>query len=132
MILLTILWIIYSITEAYEDSQYDVIFNHKPTVYPRIITGILVTYTWHGLTDLPLLSLKMLSFPLLLAALFWFVFELSNNLFRGNYFYFIGTTADTDKWLKPYELPVFCFRVWLVAFAYCLYYYSEILKTVYY
>ena len=129
MILFTLLWILYSISEAYEDSEYSVIYNHKPTVYPRLITGAICMYTWQGLTEYGWLSIKMLSFPLLLASVFWFVFELSRNLFKGNYFYYVGSTATSDRWLKRYELPIFFVRMWLVALAYCLYYYFELAAT---
>lgn len=130
MIILLILWVLYSISEAYEDSQYEVIYDHKPTLWPRLATGALVYFTWQGLTGYPWLSLKMLSFPLVLASVFWFVFELSGNLFRGNYFFYIGTTATLDKKLKKYEFPVFWVRLWLVGFFLALYYYYEILATI--
>ena len=130
MIILLILWTIYSISEAYEDSQYEVIWDHKPTMYPRIAVGALVYFTWQGLTELPWLSIEMISFPFVLASVFWFVFELSGNLFRKNYFFYIGTTSTVDEWLKKYEWPVFWLRLWLAVFFIMLYYYKAIMASI--
>lgn len=119
-----ILWALYSVSEAYEDSQYTVILNHKPTVYPRIITGLMVLLLWCGLQNHP--WLQCIAFGFVLASVFWFAFELSGNLFRGHYFYYIGTTASSDRALKKYELPVFWVRVFLIGLAFALYYYDQL------
>jgi hypothetical protein len=132
MIILVFLWILFSVAEAYEDSNY-VFIDHHPTVYPRIATGLLVFVTWF----MPMVEhvgmpgwLTIGGFILILASVFWFVFEISRNLFAGQYFYYLGTTAKIDKWFKKYEYPVFWFRVWLIALAFCLYYYDSILSTI--
>ena len=121
MLFVTIfLWVLYSISEAYEDSQYTVILNHKPTVYPRILHGMMAMWLWCSWHVSSLVDCAV--FSLLLITIFWFVFELSGNLFRGNYFYYIGTTASSDKWFKKYELPIFWLRIWLMGLAFALYY----------
>lgn len=120
MIVIMILWVLYSVSEAYEDSQYTVFLDHKPTLYPRIMHGLTCLYLWYGWQGLALVD--CLTFGFILASVFWFVFELSGNLFNGHYFYYIGTTSVTDRKLKEYEWPIFWLRIWLVALAFALYY----------
>lgn len=119
-----LLWILYSISEAYEDSQYTVILDHQPTVYPRILHGFMTVWLWCSLQSSP--ALDVIYFGLVLATTFWFVFELAGNLFKGHYFYFIGTTARSDRWFKRYELPMFFLRFWLMGLAYGLYFHNEL------
>lgn len=119
-----ILWTLYTVSEAYEDSQYTVIFDHKPTVYPRLITGLTVSYLWYVMQQISVL--QGVAFGFVLATFFWFVFELSRNLFDGHYFYYIGNTSVTDRWLKEWEWPIFWLRLWLMGFAFGLYYYDQL------
>ena len=126
MILLLILWVLYSVAEAYEDSQYTFMLWHGPTVYPRLLTGLLVVWSLMGWP----LSWHHATLGFVLAAVFWFVFELARNLFSERYFFYIGTTSWWDRKLKRYELPVFWLRLWLVALSFCIHYYHELTKHV--
>lgn len=127
MILFIFLWVLYCVSEAYEDSQYTLILDHRPTVYPRITIGLISLILWGQLNELSVYGYA--TFAFILATVFWFVFELSGNLFRAHYFYYIGTTSRIDGKLKTYEWPVFWLRIFLVALAFCLYYYDELLST---
>ena len=122
MIIIMIFWIAFSVSEGYEDSQYTFIKNHAGTVWPRVFSGFIAmvaheqdSVTW-----------QYLWMALILASVFWFVFELSRNIFKEQYFYYIGTTAKTDKLLKEYEFPIFFLRIFLVGVFFCLYYYDEL------
>lgn len=119
-----LIWVLYSISEAYEDSQYTNFYDHKATVYPRIVNGAMVTWLWSSLQDISLIDTVF--FASLLITIFWFVFELAGNLFRGNYFYYIGTTSRIDKLLKRYELPMLFLRFWLVGAAFALYFHNAL------
>lgn len=122
MITMMILWIIFSITEAYEDASYKPFKNHYPTTWPRIITIIMVTWLYCG----DRWTIDYLSFAFILATVFWFVFELFTNIFRGNYLGYIGTTARMDQLLKRHELPIFFLRIFLIALSFCIYYYEQL------
>lgn len=125
MIVVLILWVLYSVSEGYEDSQYTFFNNHAPTVWPRLFTGltVIVSYEQRPLT------LKYIALAFVLASVFWFVFELSRNLFKQQYFYYIGSTAKTDRLLKEYEFPIFFLRIFLVGLSLCIYYYEQLLNS---
>lgn len=126
MATLIILWVLFSIAEAYEDSQYTFILNHNPTVWPRLVTGLIVIWCWQYWP----LTWMHLRLAFMLACIFWFVFELAGNLFSERYFFYIGTTSKWDRALKRWELPVFWFRMWLMGLSICVYFYEEILNTI--
>lgn len=130
MIILSILWIIYSIAEAYEDSKYTVILDHKPTLWPRLIIGVITVVLWFADSVIDLRS--FIAFVLILASVFWLVFEIAGNLFRDNYALYIGNTSWLDRRLRNYELPVFWVRCWLILFSYTLYYADKLLQTIHY
>lgn len=123
-IIILILWILFAVADAREDVQYGYFHNHAPTVWPRVFAGFIAAIS-HEQNSI---SWRYLWFAFILASLFWFVFELSRNIFKEQYFYYIGTTAKTDRLLKEYEFPIFFLRIFLIAVAFCLYYYDELLN----
>lgn len=122
-----ILWAIFCVTEANEDASYTPFTNHKPTMWPRFIAAACILFL---ITVIHALSfLKIFEFTLILASMFWLLFDISYNLFKGEHFMYIGTTAWIDQKTHGKELPVFFFKIMLVAISFSLFYYEELLNS---
>lgn len=121
MIALLILWLAFSVAEAYEDSCYTVFVDHAPTFWPRLCTGLLVVRLAQGWP----LTWDHASLALILVSVFWLVFDLSLNAFKGQYIGYIGTTAKLDRLLKPLKPATVLFlKVMLVIVAFYWYYFD--------
>lgn len=123
MIVIMILWVLYSIAEGYEDSQYRAITDHKATVYPRLANGLLVVWLHMGYP----FTIYHIWFGFILAFSFWFVFELARNYFVGSEdLIYIGNESVIDKITRRHKLAMFFLRFWLTCLAFCLYYWREL------
>lgn len=123
MTLFLLTWFGYSITEGYEDAWYKII-NHNLAVVRRTVTGFCVFVAYYRVEIFEGFQWVYLSFLLMLAALFWVVFELSRNFAKhaknpNHSLIYIGDEAVTDIFFKKHlgEWPTFFIRLIVLVIA---------------
>jgi hypothetical protein len=96
MLVLVLFWILYSISEGYEDARYDSIYHYRAALR-RIATGLVVGYTTCAVGAPPVLYICA---SIMLTFVFWVVFDISRNLCDGQKPLYIGKTSSIDKLLS--------------------------------
>lgn len=83
-----VLMICFALVSAYKDAQVNFV-DHGPRFLLRCAVGLLLTFFyWQS--------------AFLLAAVFYALFDYSYNFFRGNGMFYIGATAEWDKFRRKY------------------------------
>lgn len=96
MLVFILLWILYCITEGYEDAWYPQT-NHWRATLRRIATGLIIVYAACGVgTDWVL----YINTGFLLASVFLVFFTIAHNLTRSQPWHYIGATASWDKLMR--------------------------------
>ena len=109
MIVLILFWIIYCVTEGYEDAWYPNT-NHWRAALRRIATGIIVTYGTCGVGEAWVLYANT---GFLLGSTFLVFFNISRNLADSQPWHYVGKTASWDKVARKLS-PVFVWGVYFI------------------
>ena len=115
MIYLLILWTLFCITHAREHTHY-VIHDHSPAVLNRLAIGFMTTALFIPTqVNNPLLTpWIILIVPMLLASVFWLVFDVAHNVFSGEAVFYIGNTAQIDRWGRKHSMVYWCLKMFTV------------------
>jgi hypothetical protein len=106
MIVLLLFWVLFCISEGYEDARYDKIFHFR-AVLRRMATGLVVGYLACGVGAPVALYISV---GLMLAFVFWVVFDISRNLSDGEAAFYIGKESSIDKRLRKAPLSTWLLR----------------------
>jgi hypothetical protein len=99
MVTLDLIWILWCITEGFNDAWYNSI-NHNRGWLRHFAVGVMVLYASCGV-QAPLVL--YLNTTLALIGLFLLAFNISYNLSKGEAWHYIGNTAEWDKLMR--KLP---------------------------
>lgn len=102
MVLTILFWILYCITEGYEDAWYQ-FTNHWRATLRRIATGICIVYGTCGLGQAYVLYINT---GLMLGFTFLVFFTIARNLADGEDWHYVGETASWDKFLRKFPKPL--------------------------
>jgi hypothetical protein len=100
---------LFCISEGYEDARYDKIFHFRATLR-RMATGLVVGYLACGVGAPVALYISV---GLMLALVFWVMFDISRNLSDGEAALSIGKTSSIDKQLRKAPVSTWLLRILL-------------------
>jgi hypothetical protein len=98
MIITILFFMLYCVSEGYEDAWYQVT-NHWRATLRRIATGICLVYATCGVGDNWVLYLNT---GLMYGSIFLVVFNIARNKADGQDWNYIGKTASWDKFLRQF------------------------------
>lgn len=102
MLVFILFWIVYCLTEGYEDAWYPDT-NHWRASLRRIATAIIIVYSACGIGTAWVLYINT---GLLLGSVFLVFFNIARNLVDSQPWNYIGKTASWDKLMRKAPLYV--------------------------
>ena len=93
-----------AIIEAYIDVKTKPYYFWSNIIRGIVGFAVVVIYAWDFWSAAATIAFLFMGYMT--------VFNLSYNLFAGNYFFYLGTTSKIDRRFKEVELPFFVFT-WL-------------------
>lgn len=118
MLTFILLFILYCISEGYEDARYNVIYHFR-AVLRRCATAIVATYLYCGVGANFWFYVSVAAMQ---AFIFWVVFDIARNLADGEDWNYIGETASIDKQLRKIPEVAWPMKFGLMGVSIIMYY----------